>query len=474
MNSYKSITNESVFDLRDLFWKILEQWKALVLFSICVSALFLGFLFMRSSKAMKIERQNQEVQQNVSAQEILDSLPKAEQTMVASCYRIFQEREQLHDYIQNAPIMQLDPTKARRLRGSWTFDQEADSDQALAMSYVMELLKDENKNALIEASGSNLKPKQMDDLMFITYPDEKDQNVVCIDLFLTDGMQEEAIQEKLGQIVDIIHTKQQNSFGEHKILNYTSEVSSVYDVRLFDKQTTILNNYANLCNQINNIRNQFSSEQKTAFARLQTIGEHSEKEEQTQSINRPITIRNTIIGLILGGILYICLLFLRIIFSHCITSKSFFESISIRLLGEWYDSSSKPSLSGIIRDKAIWKKQHYHCLDMNTELQKAVDSIVSICKHKEMNDLLVVLTAERTNGQEDFIKRLLSELESKDINAVIAETKGDNPIRDHLFITPDGVVILVVESKTKIQSITTIINRCHDYDKPIIGGVYLG
>ena len=37
-----TISNDYYLDIKEFVWRLLEQWKAIVLLAICVSALFLG------------------------------------------------------------------------------------------------------------------------------------------------------------------------------------------------------------------------------------------------------------------------------------------------------------------------------------------------------------------------------------------------------------------------------------------------
>ena len=110
----------------------------------------------------------------------------------------------------------------------------------------------------------------------VSFPNQLDLDVVSYDILLTENMKAEAVQKECRHQVESIHARLQNEFGEHRIVNYQSEIAVVADQTLYQSQLTALNGLVTINTQLNNLKNTFSAEQEKAFSKLQSIGNKQE------------------------------------------------------------------------------------------------------------------------------------------------------------------------------------------------------
>lgn len=472
LKSKNAFLNDMTIDLKEIGWRLLEQWKSVFLGAVCIMALFLGFMHLHNAKTVANQGQDEVMNQPKSAQEVIDSLPENEQIPVLTAYQFAQQNEQLQTYVRLAPIMQIDPNNAKRLRSSWTTDN-ADHGHAIAMSYVLELQTNEVVKALINASGADCNIEQFMGLMFFTYPNNVDDSTVCLDLFLTDSMNAEAVQEELVHQVEKAKVKIQKEFGEHSIQDYRSEIGYVSDDRVYTKKVSTLSNMANINQTVTNLRNNFSDLQTAAFTKIMNEDYTSAGVETAPVAPKTITKRNVIAGLILGGIIYIGLYFLIVILSHVVISPAMFRKASVRVLGRWYNPESKKN--ALLRDRFIWKKHHKKYLDKEMALNKVSEVMSGICQYKGVRSLLLAVATDQSEGQEGFVRDLVDRLKADGIrvtSTVISKKSGN--IDENVFMSADGVTVIAIDSKTKIEELAVILDCCNDYEKPVMGSVYLG
>lgn len=465
-NNYKK---EAGFDLKEMFWRLLEQWKAIVVVALLVMALFLGFVHMHNANAIKKEDQANQIEKQVTEEEVLDALPENERSMVASAYQILQKRNQFSDYICTAPVIEIDPNHIQRLRVSWAVDNGDKETSALIMAYITAIQEDSCKKALLQASGADLNGEQFGTLMNVSFPNQLDLDVVSYDILLTENMKAEAVQKECRHQVESIHARLQNEFGEHRIVNYQSEIAVVADQTLYQSQLTALNGLVTINTQLNNLKNTFSAEQEKAFSKLQSIGNKQEVMRQAQPAAKSISLMDIIIGLILGVCAYVLVYFLYTVISNRMISAKTLQESSVRTLGEWHGLSEAKKKT-LTRDRFVWRKHHKGHMDMDSEISKITDTIRNICSFRHFKALPLLVTAECSKEQDDFICRLADHIEENGIEAKVIKTS----LEDRELIEAQGIVLVIIDSKTKSADLGYVFDRCNDYEKPIVGSVYLG
>ena len=465
-------SEERTIDLRELFWKFLEQWKAFIIISVCIAACYLGMVYIQNARTY--ERTQQNDANTHSAEEIINSLPKDKQAVVVGAYRLLQEREQLGKYVQTAPLMQLNSRQVDRLRMTWAVDA-GDNQSAVIMAYATVLQGQECIQAIIDSSQIGFNSSQASELINISYPNKEGQDIICLDVYLTKDIQVEVLQEKIGQLIEKTNAQLYEKYIPHRIINTQNEIVNVADKNVFEKQVTVLNSFTNCNNQINSFKTTFSAEQREAFSKLESItnGVEPVKTEKTQ--NKTITLRNVVSGIVLGFIICLVLFVLQTILSATVYGASMIKNSSMRLIGEWYGPFKNSSKRSLFQDSFIRRKHHRNHLDSNTESENASNTINSICKYNDIIRILFVKTVKCSKEQDRFIEDCINKCVLNGIDIKCVEVnQEDNNIDDVNIINTDGLVLVVNQSKTKAKNIKLIVDRCNDYNKPIIGSVLLG
>lgn len=465
--------NEKVINIKELCWRLFEQWRMLVIFTILVTAIFLGYTHFQNTRALKNKAQ-QDVKQ-LTAEEIINTLPEKKKAVVAGAYRLLLEREQLAQYIQNAPFMQLDPSHVDCLRLSWSVNADEKIKKSLIQAYATTMQTNECISTIIECCKDQLNSAQVSDLISITYPSEKGQDMICCDLYLTDSMDVDLLQEKLSQIINNASSRLQEEYGPHQIVDLRSEIVNVSDDKALQKQATVLNNFANSNNQINSLKTTFSSEQRDAFSRLEALNNGQEATVQDDMPQKTLTVHNVLLGIILGLILYLLGFLLHAIVTKKMLYANEIPDSSLHRLGEWYSDCSDLKKGAVIQDRFVKKKHHSAHLDKEDEIEKTLKRIDKICEQNAINKVLFISTAHRSKEQDEFISNIIAQCVSSGIVADCTElNRNDYEIADSLLFNTDGVVLCLIQDNTNLKDIEYVFNKCNDCNKIIIGSVYLG
>ena len=474
MNSTENrYPNEITISLKELCWRLLEQWKLVILVSVCIAACFSGIMYGRANKAAKTGDNTQE--SVLTHQEIIENLPKSKRSLVVDACQLLKKRDQLSEYLQTAPVMQIDSNHAKRLRVSWAINGNQNDTYSLAMLYLFDLQSEECKKELLKASGTQINLDQFNDIMFFTYPDGLGEDVVCCDIFLLDNMDAEALQTEFKHQVDFIYAKLQDEVGEHKIINYSSEIAIVSAKKLCEEQIKYYYYYSNINSQLNSLRSTFSTEQEEAFNKLQIDSSDTVNASQNTNLSKTTIIRNVVIGFLVGLILYLIAFFLYIMLSNHIISTDMIKGSSARIFGDWFNDLAEDKRFGLLQSRFIWKKHHSSSLDRDAQLDSIVDAIDSTCKYKEIKKILVIETVEQEKGQKDFLEQVFNRLTLLGLNIHFTKLyTPDNVFADKDLLDIDGIIVVVVDSRTRIKSMELIFDKCNNYNKLIIGNIYMG
>ena len=100
MNQVNSdrLNGEVFIDFKEFFWRLAEQWKAIV-----VVALIVMLAFSSASYVLTSAGENTEDSEFETQEEVLESLSVNDREMVVSVLREKAARDKLQEYIKNSP-----------------------------------------------------------------------------------------------------------------------------------------------------------------------------------------------------------------------------------------------------------------------------------------------------------------------------------------------------------------------------------
>lgn len=472
----KQYVNESSVNLGEVLWKLLESWKAVLLVALIIGALLAGFMAARISKSAKAE-DGRPVSQEMTDREILETLPKDQRGLVSNAFQIKKKNDRLNEYIDTAPMMEINPYNAHELKTSWAVEAEGDKEVTLVQAYVEMIQSSDVCDKLRKAVKAEGEVKQFRELMNFVFPEEDGPGFFTCTIAMTSKMDVQVLQTALEEQMKEIHDLLEKKMGAHKLTNISDGEVYMYDQPLATRQANIYTSLYNGFNQLNRLQEEFSTEQKTAFKNLtaekeETEGKDAGREKTAKkSAFRPLYF---IIGLILGALLYAAVLVLWMLLNGRVHDAGTMQHAGIRSFGEWYDTGC--ARGGLTHDRGVYKKHHHGHLDREFELNRIADSIESACGFKGASKLLMIAGAVLTDGQQAFVSDLKEKLAAAGITVsdAIVCSKEDATVSDRDLAQCDAAALVLLGGASNGRDVDTVIEKCNYYEKPMLGSIYLG
>lgn len=468
--------NKTILDLREFLWRLLEQWKLVLAVALCFTVVFLGYMHMHNEKEAKLATQTQKANQELTRESILDSLSQGDRAVVKNAELLFQKQQQLMNYTETAPIMKIATDKAKRLRTRWSIEADSEIISALAQGYVLALQKEENTSALLESSGVDANLAQFNELIGFGQSTNENTATINMDILLTEEMNTDAMKSEIEKMVNSIHDDLSKELTDHKIRNFKHDINAVSSQDISNKQIAALNNLTNINNQLSACVAAFTPGQQAAYDKLLLIDNSTAETAAEIKPEATITLNNIIAGLVLGGFLYIVFYFIYLLLSKKVMSAKILKGSQAHLIGEWYSQKAKERQPSIIRSLPVWKRHHKHYIDEESARQKCAESISNICRLKGLTNIALYMTTALNESQSVFIKELREELKADQMDLQLYECSRGNSIVlvGQMMLEAEGFLLAVIESKTKLKSIEDVLESCNEYDKPVLGSIYLG
>lgn len=482
-------------DLKDMLWKLLEQWKIIVAFVLLV------VLIMTCNSYLEFKKSNGVVDTFApkSAEDALSGLDSSSRDLVLSVYRMKQNQDEISAYINESALMEIDANNVSLLTFNWDVKAPHLSDGKIASAYYSGMTSDDMTNTIRDAWGEHYIDKQINELIIVdnmTYdavdPEaeivpEIETGHIALNVILPEGVDGEKTKNNILQAMDGIRNNMAKDLGDYSItLANVNEQPSSNPFSIADKQNNAYQRLYNITVQMNGVTaTSFSDEQKTAYNRLlqyyKSAGESSDSSDEDTPEEVPqfrMSKKKLLLGAFAAGLLYIFLFFAYIIVSNKVQSAVSLKEISgIRSFGEWYSSSEgKGLIKKITGSGAIYKRQHRNHLNEDDEIVKMADSITSVARHSDINSLVVSASESADQTEKDFIGKLVDKLNSMGLKTSVNEVnyKKDLSIDESALFDLDGVILAVDHNKTHVNDIKDVCEKCAYYNVPVLGSIYLG
>ena len=164
MNQVNSdrLNGEVFIDFKEFFWRLAEQWKAIVVVALIVMLAFSSASYVLTSAGEDTEDSEFETQE-----EVLESLSVNDREMVVSVLREKAARDKLQEYIKNSPYMNLDPYRVNTVNMTWLITSEETINRQLVAAYVNELASYKLADAVNKAWGSPYNSENIRELLVV-------------------------------------------------------------------------------------------------------------------------------------------------------------------------------------------------------------------------------------------------------------------------------------------------------------------
>lgn len=477
MNQNTSVrNNDAIFiDLKELLWKLLGQWKAVLAFSLIIMLLFSGYSYVKAGSS------SEESDVTKTPEEILAGLSDADRGQVLNVYLESEAKEKVREYIEDSPLMKLDPYNVNTLTMDWTVLSDKELNNQLVASYASELESNAVLEAISKAWSGKYSVQQIEELAVVTSSissdvtdEEQSGSMLELKLYIPDDESAEGASANINKVMADISSKLSANIGDHEIVPLSADAKVVSDRELSDKQYNAYNRLYSMITQVNNLRDKLSAGQRATYETLIAYDENAEATSSKASHRSFVNKRNFAIGFMLGLILYLAAYILYFAFSGKIrSSRVVEEAYGLRTLGEWYPDNKKGLLSALINDPFVNKKHHAGHYDIDREADRATESIINAMP--EGNNLLLISDAGAGEGAESFKKALADRLDNNNISVSCMETDVTNGVflGENILKSNDAAVIVADKNQTKTREIKEICGKCRYCGKPILGVAYV-
>lgn len=481
----KEINNEKNIDIKELFWRIVEQWRAIAIIAIISMLLFSSFMFSRATMS-------QEEKTDIkTADDILSELSSTDQEKIIGVIKEREARDKAQKYISESPLMSIDPYNVCKFSITWLVNSDEKTNKQIVSAYMDELASREIAASIDSLWGGKYGPDLVKDLIYVTSginietEAELDSNTIKFTVLIPEDCTEDGIIGIVENNLPAIEERILSSIGDHQLTFAYSDVKMSSDQILAELQYNVYNRFYNLNSQLNTIVNGLSSEQKSVYDRLSVMYSkqdddndivYSDDHVSTEKVSF-FNLRYLAIGLIVGCFIYLCVYLAYYLLSDRVFSVSILEShFGMRILGEWYSEHNGGILRTILRDKFIFKRRHKGHTDIGLEINRIIEPIENALEENQR--LLLVrcsVSDDDTETSETLTTLLEEKLKDSHITVELTEVNVENGITlgEKSILSNDAIVIVTNERQSKVKDVKEIYSKCNYCNKPVLGGVYI-
>ena len=493
MNNQINPQRAADIDLKEVIWKLLSQWKAVILVSVAMAVLICGAKYVLDSKSYsKAEEamKNAESQADLSVDEKiekqLEQLPSEERDALRV---IIQQKKLLareQEYLDNSILMNLDPTNRRSVtikyyvKGSDGVDMQVLTDSF--NTYI-------SKKSFISKVGNVISPGTKQEYIYElisgwagTLADSNVRSTLySIRFILPEDVDADELIEIADEEIKKISKDLNKKIGSHTIEKINTEETHTLAYDTVDRSITM--NYAinNLNSSILNASSLLSEDQNlvldAVFAVMNNADAAAEDTESSDSAEKPSNapawnLKYAALGFVFGAMMYACIYFALLILKGGIGSASSLKNYTRKkLFGEVYYDSESDGIKRIMHSKAVDKRHYRGKDDMAVQISKISGSIDAVCKHLGSEELtLIDMTGSDSEREKEIIDTVINEINGKELDIDLVRN-GEDLDENQLLDIKNAV--LAVSSETKAKTIGAAITQLNDYDINTLGSMYI-
>ena len=490
MNSKYKSSQEFEFDLLDLFWKFLMQWKAILAVCLAMAILVTGVRYVSDSRAYDAalaERAEAEAESSLSVEEriakITDALPQNDRTTVMYILRLQESIDYLNSYLNNSIMLNADPARQRNLNIKYYLDKGDVSDiQTLADAYSTCI----RRSKVIKAFRDIISPDSPLEYIYElvttwsgTIADSSaDSTLFTVNIVLPEHADAEQIIKESDIIISDIHKEISSLLGEHSITRVNTEDFRTYAATAADRRTNLSYAINNLNNNLKNAKTGLTEQQLAALEAIDAVKKASEAVKEgaetaeaaplkAPGFNKIFAILGFIFGLALYAICFLIISMLKKVISSASVAKS---CTGTRLLGELYVFNDHKGISKLFSSKAVSKAGYKDKLDVDNHAEEAASAIDAVCSYHNTENLTLLV-----NGVSESLKTALDNVikKSGSNGRKIKLDVVDADKTDEKMLSGLSNVAFAISNNSGVYSVGKMTNLCKEYGITPLGTVYL-
>lgn len=490
MNSKYKTSQEFEFDLLDLFWKFLMQWKAILAVCIAMALLVTGVKYISDSKAYEAalaEKAEAEKEAALSVEEriakITDALPQSDRSTIQYILGMQDSLNYLNSYLNDSIMLNADPTRQRNLSIKYYLKKGDVSDiQTLVDAYSTCM----RRSKVIKEFRDIISPDSSLEYIYelvSTYSgniadSSADSTLFTVNLILPERIDSDLLIRELDVIIRDIQKELSSAMGNHSIKRVNAEDFRTYAASVSDRRTNISYAINNLNNNLNNAKNNLTEEQIAALEAIDTIKNFSSNVQEGADISEADPLKApgfdmifAMLGFMLGLILYaICFLIVSILKKVINSASVAISCTDTRLLGELYVLKDHKGIRKLFSSKGVSKKRYKDKLDMDSQAEEAAAAIDAVCSYHNTENLTFLMNgiSESLHDAFDLIIKKSGSSGRQIKLDVIDAVKTDEKTLSGL-----SNIAFAISNNSGVYNIGKMTNLCREYGITPLGTVYL-
>lgn len=494
MNNRYGAQFEIELNLIDLIWKLLMQWKAILILCVAMGILAPGIKYYKDNNAYKAElaaRKEAEEQLSLPAEErieaALSALPAEQHDDVLFAVQEQDLITKQKEYLNDSILLNLDPSRQRQLVISYVIKSDKEMDmRALADAYSTLLCKNDVLIKLRDIIDPDARLDYIDELI-----DAKNEYLMSgdvssalytVNIVLPENVDADAVLSLVDSEFNNNHDELNSVVGDHSIGLLNSEDRIVFNKDIADRRSGMTNTINNLSNNLDAVLGRLNAEQQSVYEKIILIKEVEKNsiddnagDTQLVSSSQPnapvFSKKYAVLGLFLGGIIYAGMYIVILIMKKTVFCVSAAQKYTCtRLLGEVYPQTKHSGLKWLFTSDILAKLRYKDRLDVEKQISSLAATVDAVCVHHATSKLTLMLSG-LDHGFDDIVDRIVIECNSvgnkKNIDLINADTMDEaafGSVKD---------VVYVLCNKSKIDNLNNLLSLIGEYDVIPLGTIYL-
>lgn len=496
----KQTINDYEIDPLDFLVDMLEQWRGWLSLGMICMLLVLGVAYYKHQSGDSTNVTTSNTNEFVN----LDDAILGTNTGVAINYYV--TWQQLLDSYDSSILMEVDATCVRRLNLNYLISYEETTGDIPATLYSNIVFEEGFVDMLSAIIGSGtVKPASVSELVEVTTSESESNNmaVLNIQIILPDSIDEEEVEECVGEYLSSISKNTSDIVGIHTISLISSNLFISIDNEVIDLQNEAITNIYKCKNNFYDIYNNLSENEKDEvngiIASLEN-GELSYQEiralypAQSEFIYEPMektfdpmeitfdpdggTINQSaffnkkyaILGFLCGVFLYWgCSYVIVFLARRFRNEKEASMYLSIRSYGNVYKYPYR-GVWTFFHDRRIYRFRHKKTTNIES-ISKALSAKTQKCNISKVSCLVLGNAGESITNELDEIARNIS------VNGVKFEyymiTEGIFSFSDEDISDLSPVLLMIVSHVSRLDKANELILALEDYNIPVIGMCFI-
>lgn len=479
-------------DLKDLMWKLLIQWKAVLLVCIAMALLVPGIKYAKDSNAYKAELANKkkaEEEASKPAEERIDAelklLPADQREDVLF---VVQQQDMINiqkDYLNDSILLNTDPANQRQLALKFVLKSETGTDmRTLADAYSTCIRRTSSLESLREIISPDTSLEYIDELIDTENKDilagDAESAVYTVTITLPDNANADRIIELIDSEISSFHDEISSNVGDHNILKANVEDHSVFNQDIIKRRTDLTDSISRLNSSIDNEKGKLSPEQHAAYETIVAIKQSSddvhnatyENDASLTDLQKPgFSKKHSVLGFLLGAFLYAGIYVVVLILKRIVASANTAQHYTgTRLLGEVYKISEHKGLSALFYSSIVAKWRYKDKLDADKQINYLASTVDAVCTHNNTDKITLLLTGicpEFNDLTNQIVKKCKSEGKKKGIDVLNADEMDEKALNSVIK------AVYMVSGGSRMDKLGSLMSLVRDYDVTPLGTVYL-